>query len=89
MAVGETGRAPYFGTIIKRERSSLPEQLLPPQQLEMGGGEAVSLMLLCKSVDLMSELKIQNFDDTERSGIAVVMVTERESYASCHVLNRV
>lgn len=65
---------------------------MPPQQLEMGmggGGGAVSLMLLCKSVDLMSALKIQNFDHAERCGIAVVMVTERESYASCHLLNRV
>lgn len=43
-------------------------------------------MLLCKSADLMSGLKIQNFDHTERSGIAVVMVMDRESYASCHIL---
>lgn len=43
---GKLGLLPGFWTIIKREQSSLPEQLLPLQQSEL----EVLLMLLCKWV---------------------------------------
>lgn len=43
---GKLGLLPAFWTIIKREQSSLPEQLLRPQQSE----SEVLPMVLCKWV---------------------------------------